>query len=109
MRSLGEDIRTTDLLAHNQDVVGAFLFCKLLALKEVVGANGFEPSTSWSRTSGQNHISRCPGVIYWFSGRSLMDKSGQATVEGWRLPWGIDSKTAADFTCTISALTKTLH
>jgi len=45
----------------------------------VVGAKGFEPSTSWSRTSGQNHISRCPGVTYWFSGRSLMDKSGQAT------------------------------
>ena len=50
-RSLGEDIGTTDLLAHNQDVVGTFLCCKLLALKEVVGANGFEPSTSWSRTS----------------------------------------------------------
>jgi hypothetical protein len=33
----------------------------------VVGANGFEPSTSWSRTSGQNHISRCPGVTYWIS------------------------------------------
>ena len=29
-------------------------------------------------TSGQNHISRCPGVTYWFSGRSLMDKWGQA-------------------------------
>ncbi len=43
----------------------------------MVGANGFEPSTSWSRTSGQNHISRCPGVTYWFSGRSLLDKSGQ--------------------------------
>ena len=50
MRSLGEDIGTADLLAHNQDVVGTFLRCKLLALKEVVGANGFEPSTSWSRT-----------------------------------------------------------
>src|SRR5271168_4013410 len=24
--------------------------CKLLVLKEVVGAKGFEPSTSWSRT-----------------------------------------------------------
>ena len=33
----------------------------------MVGANGFEPSTSWSRTSGQNHISRCPGVTYWIS------------------------------------------
>jgi hypothetical protein len=61
----------------------------------MVGAKGFEPSTSWSRTSGQNHISRCPGVTYWFSGRSLMDKSGQATNECWREPWGIDSKTAA--------------
>jgi hypothetical protein len=61
----------------------------------VVGAKGFEPSTSWSRTSGQNHISRCPGVTYWLSGRSLMDKSGQATNECWREPWGIDSKTAA--------------
>jgi hypothetical protein len=58
----------------------------------VVGAKGFEPSTSWSRTSGQNHISRCPGVTYWFSGRSLMDKSGQATAECWRLPRGIDSE-----------------
>ena len=45
-----------------------------------------------SRTSGQNHISRCPGVTYWFSGRSLMDKSGQATAECWRLPWGMDSE-----------------
>ena len=50
-RSLGEDIGTTDLLAHNQDVVGTFLRCKLLALKEVVGTNGFEPSTTWSGTS----------------------------------------------------------
>jgi hypothetical protein len=49
--------------------------CK--CLKRMVGANGFEPSTSWSRTSRQNHISRCPGVTYAFSGRSLMDKSGQ--------------------------------
>src|SRR5258708_7069285 len=59
---------------------------------KMVGAKGFEPSTSWSRTSGQNHISRCPGVTYWFSGRSLMHKSRQATAEYWREPWGIDSK-----------------
>jgi hypothetical protein len=49
--------------------------------EKVVGAKGFEPSTSWSRTSGQNHISRCPGVTYWFSGRSQMDKSGQVIAE----------------------------
>ena len=66
--------------------------CK--CLKKLVGANGFEPSTSWSRTSGQNHISRCPGVTYWFSGRSLMDKSGQAITECSRELWGIDSKAA---------------
>jgi hypothetical protein len=33
-------------------------------------------------------ISRCPGVTYWFSGRSLMDKSGQATAGCWREPYG---------------------
>src|ERR1700688_2044137 len=43
----------------------------------MVGGIGFEPTASWSRTSGQNHISRCPGVTYWFSGRSLMDMSEQ--------------------------------
>jgi len=66
--------------------------CKLLVLKEMVEANGFEPSTSWSRTSGQNHISRCPGVTYWFSGRSQMDKSGQVIAKCWRNFWGINSK-----------------
>jgi hypothetical protein len=31
--------------------------CKLLVLKEVVGAKGFEPSTSWSRTTNnKSHI-----------------------------------------------------
>ena len=59
----------------------------------MVGAKGFEPSTSWSRTSGQNHISRCHGVTYWFSGRSLMDKSGQQDIaECWREFWGINAK-----------------
>src|SRR6266487_1679159 len=62
-RSLGEDIGTTDLLAHNQDVVGTFLRCKL-SLKEVVGANGFEPSTSWSRTRCLNPINALFGVAY---------------------------------------------
>jgi hypothetical protein len=43
----------------------------------MVGAKGFEPSTSWSRTRDKNHLSRCPGVSYSFSGRSLLDKFGQ--------------------------------
>src|SRR5438105_6900027 len=32
------------------ECLGFFVFCKLLVLKRLVGANGFEPSTSWSRT-----------------------------------------------------------
>ena len=36
-----------------------------------------EPSTSWSRTRDKNHLSRCLGVTYRFSGRSLLDKFGQ--------------------------------
>jgi hypothetical protein len=44
---------------------------------KMVGAKGFEPSTSWSRTSNQIHLSRCPGVTYRFSSRSLLDKFGQ--------------------------------
>ena len=30
-----------------------------------------------SRTRDKNHLSRCPGVSYSFSGRSLLDKFGQ--------------------------------
>jgi hypothetical protein len=44
----------------------------------VVGASGFEPPTSWSRTSGQINLSRCAGVTCSFSGRSQLDKFGQA-------------------------------
>ena len=45
-----------ECLAHNQNAFGFFVYCKLLVLKEVVGANGFEPSTSWSRISSRNTI-----------------------------------------------------
>src|SRR5712664_2760504 len=38
--------------------------CKLLVLQEVVGANGFEPSTSWSRTRHLNPINALFGVAY---------------------------------------------
>jgi hypothetical protein len=37
---------------------------KLLTLKEMVGANGFEPSTSWSRTRHLNPINALFGVAY---------------------------------------------
>jgi hypothetical protein len=38
--------------------------CKLLVLKEMVGAKGFEPSTSWSRTKYLNPINALSGVAY---------------------------------------------
>src|SRR5260370_25357113 len=41
-----------------------FVCCKLLVLKELVGANGFEPSTSWSRTRHLNPINALFGVAY---------------------------------------------
>ena len=46
----------------------------------MAGAKGFEPSTSWSRTRDKNHLSRCPGVSYSFSGRSLLDKFWTSSV-----------------------------
>lgn len=38
--------------------------CKLLVLKEVVGAIGFEPTASWSRTNHVNPITLYFGVAY---------------------------------------------
>ena len=38
--------------------------CKLLVLKEMVGAKGFEPSTSWSRTKYLYPINALTGVAY---------------------------------------------
>src|SRR6266851_9751955 len=50
-------------LAHNQDVFGFFVCCKLLVLKELVGANGFEPSTSWSRTRRASQAALRPDCL----------------------------------------------
>jgi hypothetical protein len=33
-----------------------YTYCNSLVPKELVGANGFEPSTSWSRISSRNTI-----------------------------------------------------
>ncbi len=48
-------------------------------LKRMVGASGFEPPTSWSRTRKRSNLSRCPGVTYGFSGRSQLDEFGQVS------------------------------
>jgi hypothetical protein len=70
-------IRTIDLLVSHKAVFRSFTCPKLLVSKEVVGAKGFEPSTSWFRTRDKNDLSRCVGVSYGFLGRSLLDKFGQ--------------------------------
>jgi len=43
----------------------------------MVGAKGFEPSTSWSRTSKQISLSRCPGVTYGISSPRSDGQVGQ--------------------------------
>jgi len=48
--------RTTDLLVLRQALFDLFRCCKSLILLKVVGASGFEPPTSWSRTRSRNTI-----------------------------------------------------
>ena len=43
-------IRIIGRLGFHQEVIALIKDRKLLILREVVGAKGFEPSTSWSRT-----------------------------------------------------------
>jgi hypothetical protein len=49
-RALYKDSYLSERLVCCLQVVCCFDACMLLNLKEVVGAKGFEPSTSWSRT-----------------------------------------------------------
>ena len=48
--ALYKDSYLSERLVRCHQVVCRFDACMLLNLKEMVGANGFEPSTSWSRT-----------------------------------------------------------
>ena len=59
---------------------------------KVVGAKGFEPSTSCSRTRNKNHLSRCPGVTYSFSGRSLLYKFGRVPLDLLECPLWLHSQ-----------------
>ena len=45
----GERICTIERLALHHEVFRSFACCKLSVLKELVGASGFEPPSSWSR------------------------------------------------------------
>ena len=53
-RFLTESLRL-DLMVHDQALHDSSHDCKLLIAKEMVGASGFEPPSSWSRTVGQIH------------------------------------------------------
>ena len=68
---------TSDASAYESTTSDENPEIKRKCLKEMVGAKGFEPSTSWSRTRRANNLSRCPGVTCGFLGRSQMDKFGQ--------------------------------
>ncbi len=57
-------IRTIDLPVSHQEVIALVMRRKLMILREVVGAKGFEPSTSWSRTMNLNPINALSGVAY---------------------------------------------
>jgi hypothetical protein len=52
------------MMAPQQEVIALIVRRKLLILREVVGAKGFEPSTSWSRTMNLNPINALSGVAY---------------------------------------------
>jgi hypothetical protein len=50
-----KDSYLSERLVCCQQVVRYFVACMLLNLKGVVGAKGFEPSTSWSRTRNKSN------------------------------------------------------
>jgi hypothetical protein len=52
--ALYKDSYLSERLVRCHQVVCCFDACMLLNLKEMVGANGFEPSTSWSRTRNES-------------------------------------------------------
>ena len=60
-------LRASDLkkecLARGQALHDYSCAYKLLVLKEVVGANGFEPSTSWSRTRRASQAALRPDCL----------------------------------------------
>ncbi len=76
-----------NLLVRHQAVSSYKSVCKLLDPKRLVGANGFEPSTSWSRTrfrNAMNFIELCrtqlllaePPAPYFESGLKPVERRG---------------------------------
>src|SRR5690242_13091003 len=52
-------------LVSSQALPGFFVWSRSLDLKEVVGAKGFEPSTSWSRTNRASQAALRPDRHAW--------------------------------------------
>ena len=55
---------TIERLSYDQAIHASSHGCKLLIAKEMVGASGFEPPSSWSRTMNTNSINALSGVAY---------------------------------------------
>ena len=55
-------IRIIGRLGFHQEVIALIKDRKLLILREVVGAKGFEPSTSWSRTRRASQAALRPDI-----------------------------------------------
>ena len=53
---------TIERVRHDQALHDSSHACKLLIVKEMVGASGFEPPSSWSRTKNSKILSRFGGV-----------------------------------------------
>jgi hypothetical protein len=51
-------------MALRQAVFRSLACCKLSIVTELVGASGFEPPSSWSRTKNSKILSRFGGVAY---------------------------------------------
>jgi hypothetical protein len=85
----GERICTIERLAlhHDHEVFRSFACCKLSVLKELVGASGFEPPSSWSRTIVSKNLSRFGGSCrqvraVYSKPYSIVPRSGVASVAG---------------------------
>ena len=56
--------KRTDLLVFRQEVFDSFMCRKLLVIRGMIEANGFEPPSSWFRTSLTKSLSLLPGATY---------------------------------------------
>src|SRR6266568_2880401 len=73
---------------------------RILYSKRLVGANGFEPSTSWSRTRHLNPINALSGVAY--GTRSVI--SPLSVVPTLYLEFGLNPCCERGFLCSLASL-----